>query len=69
MCAMVTKLSYSRRLEQHEETLRDAYLGRQMYFYHLEWLFVYNQNKYGLYVNNHIAVWLFINNHNETMVI
>ena len=21
--------------------------GRQMYFYYLEWLFVYNQNKYG----------------------
>ena len=22
-------------------------MGRQMYFYYLEWLFVYNQNKYG----------------------
>ena len=22
-------------------------MGRQMYFYHLEWLFVYNQNKGG----------------------
>jgi len=21
-------------------------MGRQMYFYYLEWLFVYNQNKY-----------------------
>ena len=24
-----------------------AGMGRQMYFYYLEWLFVYNQNKYG----------------------
>ena len=22
-------------------------MGRQIYFYYLEWLFVYNQNKYG----------------------
>ena len=22
-------------------------MGHQMYFYYLEWLFVYNQNKYG----------------------
>ena len=24
-----------------------AFMGRQMYFYYLEWLFVYNQNKAG----------------------
>ena len=24
-----------------------AFMGRQMYSYYLEWLFVYNQNKYG----------------------
>ena len=27
--------------------LRRRAMGRQMYFYYLEWLFVYNQNKYG----------------------
>ena len=24
-----------------------SYMGRQMYFYYLEWLFVYNQNNVG----------------------
>ena len=27
-------------------------MGRQMYFYYLEWLFVYNQNNVGYLANN-----------------
>ena len=27
--------------------LSQIFMGRQMYFYYLEWLFVYNQNKSG----------------------
>ena len=36
-------------------------MGRQIYFYYLEWLFLYNQNK-----GNHITVLLFLNNQNIT---
>ena len=42
-------------------------MGRQMYFYYLEWLIVYNQNNVGyIYTNNHITVLLFLNNQNIT---
>ena len=51
--------------------LRDRILlvpmGRQMYLYYLEWLFVHNQNKRGS--NNHITVLLFLNNQNIELVI
>ena len=32
---------------EHAFFLRASAMGRQMYFYYLEWLFVYNQNKSG----------------------
>ena len=47
-------------------------MGRQMYFYYLEWLFVYNQNKSGYlqittlqfyyFLITKIQNWLFTNN-------
>ena len=40
------------------------YTGRQMYFYYLEWLFVYNKGGY-----LHITVLLFLNNLNKKLVI
>ena len=34
-------------------------MGRQMYFYYLEWLFVYNQNKSGYLQTTTLQVYYF----------
>ena len=44
--------------------MQHDYMGRHMYFYYLEWLFVYNQKQGWLVTNNHITVLLFLNNQN-----
>ena len=39
-------------------------MGRQMYFYYLEWLFVYNQNNVGYLQITTLQFHVFLNNQN-----
>ena len=45
-------------------------MGRQMYFYYLEWLYVYNQFKVLLFLNNQNAMLGYLaNNQSLELVI
>ena len=46
-------------LQNGRRAIMNNHMGRQMYFFYLEWLFVYDQNNVGYLQITKTEIWLF----------